>query len=67
MKFNTTKYNYILNLDNEVDLLARRSLMQVGLNYLHGTGHGIGAYLNVHEGTECKNWFLSDLKTVEVL
>ena len=26
------------------------SLFEVGLNYVHGTGHGVGHYLNVHEG-----------------
>lgn len=29
--------------------MARRSLWDVGLNYEHSTGHGIGAHLNVHE------------------
>lgn len=29
--------------------MARRSLWDVGLNYNHGTGHGVGAFLNVHE------------------
>lgn len=29
--------------------MARRALWDVGLDYGHGTGHGIGAYLNVHE------------------
>ncbi|GAB1602992.1 xaa-Pro aminopeptidase 1-like [Argonauta hians] len=33
-----------------LDALARRHLWNVGLLYMHGTGHGIGAYLNVHEG-----------------
>jgi len=27
------------------------ALWDVGLDYLHGTGHGIGSFLNVHEGT----------------
>ncbi|KAJ6639807.1 Xaa-Pro aminopeptidase ApepP [Pseudolycoriella hygida] len=31
------------------DAMARRALWDAGLNYGHGTGHGIGAYLNVHE------------------
>eukprot|EP00966_Prymnesium_polylepis_P022934 527380-Prymnesium_polylepis.1 len=31
-------------------MLARGPLWQDGMNYLHGTGHGIGAFLNVHEG-----------------
>lgn len=34
----------------QLDMLARQPLFQDGLNYLHGTGHGIGAFLNVHEG-----------------
>eukprot|EP01025_Chloroclados_australasicus_P003996 TRINITY_DN1095_c0_g1_i4.p2 TRINITY_DN1095_c0_g1~~TRINITY_DN1095_c0_g1_i4.p2 ORF type:complete len:628 (-),score=67.88 TRINITY_DN1095_c0_g1_i4:246-2129(-) len=33
-----------------IDVLARYSLWEAGLNYLHGTGHGVGAALNVHEG-----------------
>jgi Xaa-Pro aminopeptidase len=33
-----------------LEMLARGPLWKDGLNYLHGTGHGIGAYLNVHEG-----------------
>jgi Xaa-Pro aminopeptidase len=34
----------------QLDILARRSLWQAGLNYMHGTGHGVGHYLCVHEG-----------------
>lgn len=34
-----------------LDILARKPLWDAGLNYLHGTGHGVGAFLNVHEGT----------------
>lgn len=34
----------------QLDMLARQPLFQDGFNYLHGTGHGIGAFLNVHEG-----------------
>ncbi len=33
----------------QLDILARQHLWQHGLNYLHGTGHGIGFFLNVHE------------------
>lgn len=33
-----------------LDVLARKPLWDVGLDYLHGTGHGVGAFLNVHEG-----------------
>lgn len=34
----------------QMDILARQYLWREGLNYLHGTGHGVGQYLNVHEG-----------------
>jgi len=34
----------------QLDVLARKALWKNGLNYLHGTGHGIGSFLNVHEG-----------------
>ena len=34
----------------QLDILAREALWREGLNYLHGTGHGVGTYLNVHEG-----------------
>ncbi len=33
-----------------LDALARLALWQVGLDYDHGTGHGVGSYLSVHEG-----------------
>ena len=34
----------------QIDILARKDMWREGLNYLHGTGHGVGSYLNVHEG-----------------
>jgi len=37
---------------NSIDVLARSPLWEAGLNYLHGTGHGVGAFLSVHEGEE---------------
>jgi Xaa-Pro aminopeptidase len=37
---------------NSIDVLARGPLWEAGLNYLHGTGHGVGAFLSVHEGEE---------------
>ena len=33
-----------------LDTLARKYLKQIGLDYQHGTGHGVGFFLNVHEG-----------------
>ena len=37
---------------SQLDPLARHALWQVGLDYDHGTGHGVGSYLNVHEGPQ---------------
>ena len=34
----------------QIDALARYAMWQHGINFLHGTGHGVGSYLNVHEG-----------------
>jgi Xaa-Pro aminopeptidase len=34
----------------QLDVLARQHLWQAGLTYTHGTGHGVGAFLSVHEG-----------------
>ena len=36
----------------ELDVLARRALWEVGIDYDHGTGHGVGTYLGVHEGPQ---------------
>jgi len=36
----------------QLDCLARLALWQAGLDYDHGTGHGVGAYLSVHEGPQ---------------
>jgi Xaa-Pro aminopeptidase len=36
----------------QLDILARQYLWAVGLDYAHGTGHGVGAYLSVHEGPQ---------------
>lgn len=34
----------------QLDALARLPMWKAGINYLHGTGHGVGCFLNVHEG-----------------
>jgi Xaa-Pro aminopeptidase len=36
----------------QLDVLARQHLWAMGLDYAHGTGHGVGAYLGVHEGPQ---------------
>lgn len=45
----TSKFPYQTK-GSVLDSFAREHLWQVGLDYGHGTGHGIGAYLNVGEG-----------------
>ena len=34
----------------QIDALARAAMWRDGMNFMHGTGHGVGSYLNVHEG-----------------
>lgn len=46
----------------QLDILARKTLWEKGLNYGHGTGHGVGYCLNVHEGPQTIS--PSDNKTV---
>ncbi|KAL7213747.1 hypothetical protein ACSBR2_016308 [Camellia fascicularis] len=40
----------LLCIGHALDILARIPLWKDGPDYRHGTGHGIGSYLNVHEG-----------------
>jgi len=37
---------------SEIDKVARKYLNQINLDYAHGTGHGVGYFLNVHEGPQ---------------
>lgn len=37
---------------SQLDVLARQFLWQAGLDYAHGTGHGVGSFLSVHEGPQ---------------
>ena len=37
---------------SQLDSFARRPLWEVGLDYAHGTGHGVGSFLSVHEGPQ---------------
>ncbi len=37
---------------SQLDILARQHLWQQGLDYDHGTGHGVGCFMNVHEGPQ---------------
>ena len=36
----------------QLDVLARQHLWEVGLDFEHGTGHGVGSFLSVHEGPQ---------------
>jgi Xaa-Pro aminopeptidase len=39
-------------IGSRFDCVARTALWKLGLDYNHGTGHGVGVYLNVHEGPQ---------------
>ena len=43
-----------------LDILARGPLWECGLDYNHGTGHGVGFILNVHEGPQRLHWRISE-------
>lgn len=46
-----------------LDILARQPLWENGLDYNHGTGHGVGYVLNVHEGPNCIGWQIKSDRT----
>ena len=50
IKLSMTKFPQGFTTGAHIDAFAREALWQHGLNYNHGTGHGVGAYLGVHEG-----------------
>ena len=41
-----------INIGKKIDIEARKYLKAEGLDYGHGTGHGVGFFLNVHEGPQ---------------
>ena len=41
-----------INTGKKIDIRARKFLKKAGLDYAHGTGHGVGFFLNVHEGPQ---------------
>ncbi len=54
-----------LNKDNtgkKIDIRARKFLKKAGMDYAHGTGHGVGFFLNVHEGPQS----ISKYNTVKI-
>jgi Xaa-Pro aminopeptidase len=55
LKGHIAVYQTNLNKDNvgkKIDVRARKFLKKDGLDYAHGTGHGVGFFLNVHEGPQ---------------
>ena len=50
------------NTGKKIDIRARKFLKKEGLDYAHGTGHGVGFFLNVHEGPQS----ISKLNTVKI-
>ncbi|XP_020580003.1 probable Xaa-Pro aminopeptidase P isoform X2 [Phalaenopsis equestris] len=49
-----------------LDVLARSSLWKIGLDYRHGTGHGVGAALNVHEGPQSISFRYTNMNALQV-
>ena len=47
------------NIGKKIDIRARKFLKKDGLDYSHGTGHGVGFFLNVHEGPQSISKFNS--------
>jgi len=54
-----------------LDILARAPLWKYGLDYRHGTGHGVGSYLCVHEGklwdTSFYSLFLINIESLIIM
>ena len=55
LQLGATKFLYGCTGEN-LDMLARTPLWEAGLDYNHGTGHGVGFVLGVHEGPERVHW-----------
>ena len=52
-----------INTGKKIDFRARKFLKMNGLDYAHGTGHGVGFFLNVHEGPQS----ISKLNNIKIL
>lgn len=59
LNLKSTKFLYGCRGAN-LDIRAREVLWEYGLDYKHGTGHGVGYVLNVHEGPNSFRWRLKD-------
>ncbi len=61
LQLGATKFLYGCTGEN-LDMLARTPLWEAGLDYNHGTGHGVGFVLGVHEGPERVHWDVNHQK-----
>ena len=52
-----------INTGKKIDIRARKFLKMSGLDYEHGTGHGVGFFLNVHEGPQS----ISKINNIKIL
>lgn len=61
LKLSKAKFMYGVTGTN-LDILARESLWEIGIDYKCGTGHGVGFLLNVHEGPQNIKWTQNNQK-----
>ncbi len=66
LRLAAAKFPYGCSGEN-LDILARQPLWDAGLDYQHGTGHGVGDLLSVHEGPQAVRWRHIKGKEVVVL
>lgn len=65
--FNLSELTFKKGLSGkQIDIIARQDLWAEGLDYRHGTGHGVGFGLSVHEGPPNIRYMSTDAKTEEV-
>ena len=66
LKLGAAKFRYGCS-GLSLDYLAREPLWALGLDYNHGTGHGVGYVLSVHEGPQAFRWRASDFRQIQAL
>ena len=65
--FNLSELKFIRGLSgNQIDIIARKDLWAEGVDYRHGTGHGVGHYLSVHEGPPNIRYMKTDAGNEEI-
>ena len=65
--FNLSELKFKKGLSGkQIDIIARQDLLAEGLDYRHGTGHGVGFGLSVHEGPPNIRYMSTNVKTEEV-